>query len=334
MTIMPAPPKSYAHGRFGTAEQIAVLTAVEPSVAAAMGEHLAKRKLWFPNDLMPADSEMSEAQDEELRALRLRARGIPDAARVAVALNLLTEEGLPHFHRLIAVYMSNESVWRAWNNVWTAEEDRHGCAMRDYVRDARIFNMGALERMQYRYIESGFNPDWQQDPYRLLAYTSLQEKATQVAHANTGRTCGKHEPRIQRILAHIAGDESKHYAFYRAAFGAILERDTNNALFSLLKVMPALAMPGHSMPGYDHMSDVVRRADIYGPRHYEKIVEELLEHWGIGNLLGLSGEGREWQEKLMKIPARLARMADYLEAKAVGLRNFCFDFIYDRTITI
>ena len=38
--------------------------------------------------------------------------------------------------------------------------------------------------------------------------------------------------------------------------------------------MPALAMPGHNMPGYDHMSDVVRRAEIYGPRNYQAIVEE------------------------------------------------------------
>src|SRR3546814_4962784 len=76
--------------------------------------------------------------------LRIRdaARGLSDTVRVAVALNLLTEEGLPHFHRLIATYLGNSGPWRDWNNMWTAEEDRHGCALRDYVRDARLFNMG------------------------------------------------------------------------------------------------------------------------------------------------------------------------------------------------
>ena len=39
------------------------------------------------------------------------------------------------------------------------------------------------------------------------------------------------------------------------------------------------------------------------------------------------------QEKLMKIPARLARMGDYLEAKS-SHRSFSFDFIYDRVITL
>ncbi len=318
---------------FGTPDQLEVLVAMEPAVVRLTEAHQASRRLWFPNDLSSADAEGGAALDAELVELREAARGLPDTTRVALAINLLTEEGLPHFHRLIATHLGNESPWSDWNNMWTAEEDRHGCALRDYVRDARIFNMGALERMQYRYIECGFNPDWQRDPYRLLAYTSMQEKATQVAHANVGRTCGKYEPRIQRVLAHIAGDESRHYAFYRSAFAEIIERDPNRALQSLLKVMPALAMPGHTMPGYDHMSDVVRRCDIYGPRHYQKIVEELLAFWKIETLCGLSAEGRAAQEKLMQIPARLQRMADYLDAKTQP-RSFGFDFIYDRVIDL
>ncbi len=310
-----------------------VLVALEPFVVDLTQAHLERRKLWFPNELMPADDGPGVEADVELKQVREAARGLPDEVRVALAINLLTEEGLPHFHRLIAVYLGNESPWSAWNNLWTAEEDRHGCAMRDYVRDARIFDMGALERMQYRYIESGFNPAWEQDPYRLLAYTSLQERATQMAHANTGRSCGAYEPKIQRILAHISGDESRHYAFYRGVFNEVVERDTERALYALLKVMPALAMPGHTIPNYDLMSEVVRRGDIYGPRHYQKIVEELLAFWRIGGLTGLSAKGRELQDKLMKIPARLARMADYVEAKS-SPRSFTFDFLGDRQIKL
>ena len=158
---------------FGTPGQHEVLVSLEPFVRQLTATHLEKRRLWFPNDLLGADAEGGEAQKQDVERVREAARGLPDGVRVALALNLLTEEGLPHFHRLIATHLGNESPWSDWNNLWTAEEDRHGCALRDYVRDARVFNMGALERMQYRYIESGFNPDWQRDPYRLLAYTSL-----------------------------------------------------------------------------------------------------------------------------------------------------------------
>jgi len=331
MTVMPAAPLSNA--RFGTPHQVEVLIAAEPVVQQGMDEHLARRKLWFPNDLMPADATLDAAADEQLAEVRKNARGLPDTVRVAVALNLLTEEGLPHFHRLIATHMGNDSVWRAWNNVWTAEEDRHGCAMRDYVRDARLFNMGALEKLQYQYIAAGFDPEWEQDPYRLMAYTSLQEKATQVSHANTGRLAGAHEPMLQKVLAHLAGDESRHYQFYRSSFAEILRVDPNRALVALLKVTLGFAMPGHNIAGFSEMSEVLDRSGIFGTRQYLKIVEELLEYWQIGAMTGLNHEGEKAQERLMKVPARLARVAEYAETKKQA-RSVQFDFLDGRTVQL
>ncbi|HEX4896108.1 MAG TPA: acyl-ACP desaturase [Solimonas sp.] len=306
-----------------------VLRSIEPLVAEYMQRHKDSRKLWMPSDLMPADEQSDASHDAELAALRERARGLPDGVRVALALNLLTEEGLPHFHRLVAVYMGHDGVWAAWNNLWTAEEDRHGCVLRDYVRDARVFNLKALETMQYQYIESGFNPDWKDDPYRLLAYTSLQEKATQTAHSNAGRLAGQYEPKLQKILAHISADESRHYAFYRDSFSAVLAADTNRALAALASVAPALAMPGHNIDGYAQMSEVERRSGIYGPREYLRLVEDLVTHWAIDKLTNLSAIGRAAQDKVMQLPARLSRMADYIESKA-HTRSFSFDFIYQR----
>jgi acyl-[acyl-carrier-protein] desaturase len=81
------------------------------------------------------------------------------------------------------------------------------------------------------------------------------------------------------------------------------------------------------------MSEVVRRANIFGARQFQRIVEELLELWKISGLTGLSGEGAQAQDKLMKVPARLERMADYVDAKATP-RAFRFAFAYDREIVI
>lgn len=306
-----------------------VLRAVEPTVRELMQKHRDGRKLWMPSDLMPADELADANYEADLKSLRERARGLPDGVRVAIALNLLTEEGLPHFHRLVAVYMGHHGAWAEWNNLWTAEEDRHGCVLRDYVRDARVFNMKALEEMQFQYIESGFDPDWKDDPYRLLAYTSLQEKATQTSHANAGRLAGNYEPKLQKILAHICADEARHYVFYRDSFSAVMKLDINRALHALAAVAPALAMPGHNIAGFAQMSEVERRAGIYGPREYLKLVEELVRHWAIDKMDGLSAMGRAAQDKVMELPKRLGRMADYIESKAHS-RSFSFEFIYQR----
>lgn len=322
-----------APSQLAMAAQFEVLASMERIVREEMEAHKARRNLWFPSDHLPADSETDPGWDLELAQIRENARGLPDAVRVALALNLLTEEGLPHFHRLIAIHFGDESAWSDWNNMWTAEEDRHGCALRDYSRDARIFHMGELERLQYRYIEAGFDPDWERDPYRLLAYTSLQEKATQLSHANAGRIAASYEPVLQRVLAHLAGDEMRHYTFYRAMFDAILERDASRALVSLQKVTLGFSMPGHSIAGFNDMSEVVRRTDVFGPRHYQKIIEELLAFWKVGELTGLSPEGAQAQERLMKVPSRLERMADYVEDKTTP-KTFHFAFLYGRPIEI
>lgn len=310
-----------------------VVRAAEPFVAAEMEAHKARRNLWFPNDLLAADSTLGEAHEEELHALRERARGLSGPVRLAVALNLLTEEGLPHFHRLIAVHFPEGSAWREWNNMWTAEEDRHGCALRDYVRDARLFHMRAFEQEQYEYIAAGFEPDWERDPYRLLAYTSLQERATQMAHANTGRLARDVEPALQRVLAHLAADESRHYQFYRNVFAELLRLDPDRALVSLLRVTVGFAMPGHAIGDFEAMSEVVARQGIFGTMQYRDIVIELLDFWEIGDITGLGADGARAQDRLMKLPSRMGRMAESQAVKQ-QVESFSFPFLGDEPIRI
>ena len=42
--------------------------------------------------------------------------------------------------------------------------------------DTRIFDQRKLEEMQFAYIRSGFHPEWDRDPYRVFAYTTMQER--------------------------------------------------------------------------------------------------------------------------------------------------------------
>jgi len=310
-----------------------VLAELEQKVKKWMENHLAKRKLWFSSDFLPADEKNDDDQESLILKLRERVRGIKDSARVAIGLNLITEEGLPHFHRLLSKYLGDNSFWAKWNNMWTAEEDRHGCVLRDYARDSRLFNFSRLEQMQYVYQERGFEPDWDKDPYRVFVYTTLQERATQFSHKNTGTYIGKEEPLINGILSSIAADEAKHYTFYRNVFKEILEIDTNRALQSALKILPAIDMPGISMPNFREMADVIRRAKIYGPLEYKKIVEEAISFWNIEVLEGLNEAGRKAQDKIMKIPGRLEKVAQYLESRTEK-KSFSFDLIYDRILVM
>ncbi|HXE57293.1 MAG TPA: acyl-ACP desaturase [Gemmatimonadales bacterium] len=307
--------------------KLEVLRDLEDVVKRLMGDHEDKRELWFPADLVGPRSD--EDPDRHLAQLRERAAGIPDAARAALALNLLTEEGLPHFHRLLAVYLGDDSHWRAWNNLWTAEEDRHGAVLHDYARDTRLFDQRKLEEMQFSYLRNGFEPEWDRDPYRVFVYTTLQERATQQSHAETGRIVADYEPGLANILRHVAREEARHYSFYRAIFGEILKRDPDQALDSASRILPAIDMPGVTMPRFRELAEVVRRARIYGPWDYLRIVQEQIRFWKIESLTGLSELGRKAQEKILGIPARLKRIAEYIEARSKA-KTFSFEVVFNR----
>ena len=304
-----------------TRAKIEVLADLEPNVVELMATHEAKRILWFPSELLAAPPDTDP--DAHVRALRERAEGITLPARVALCLNTLTEEGLPHFHRIISNYLGADSIWAKWNNLWTAEEDRHGAILHDYTRDSRILDNPVMERMQFEYMRAGFEPQWDKDPYRVFVYTTLQERATQVSHANTGRVAGEHEPTISTVLANVAKEEARHYAFYREIFKLVLERDPNRGLESAANIMPSIDMPGVSMPHFREMADVIRRAGIYGPRDYLRIVEDALRYWAIEALTGLNEMGKKAQEKILAIPARLERVADMMETRSKA-KTFAF----------
>jgi acyl-[acyl-carrier-protein] desaturase len=304
-----------------TLAKVEVLADLEPLVHDLMVTHEAKRILWFPSELLAPAPDTDP--DLYIRELRERARGISLPGRVALALNLLTEEGLPHFHRLLAVYLGSDSFWSKWTNLWTAEEDRHGAVLHDYTRDSQILNNPELERMQFEYLKAGFEPTWDKDPYRVFVYTSLQERATQVSHANTGKLASEYEPKIGAVLSNVAKEEARHYAFYREIFKNVLQRDPNRGLESAATVMPSIDMPGVNMPYFRDMADVVRRAGIYGPRDYLKIVEEQIRFWAIDAIGGLNDLGKKAQERILAIPARLERVADAMETRSKA-KTFSF----------
>ena len=311
--------------------QLEVLTDMEDVVSDLIEAHEAKRRLWWPSDLVgPGEG---EDPDRHFAELRDRARGIPDPVRISLVMGLLTEEGLPQFHRLIALHTPETSQWRQWNNMWTAEEDRHGALLHNYLWEARIVHPRVLEEMQFAYLKTGYDPDWQRDPYQLFAYTSLQERATQVCHQNNARRGGEYDPIIARGLERVGAEEARHFHFYRQVFAEVLARDADRALASLARALRLFEMPGGNIPTFADMTDVIRRADLYGPRHFLRIVQELIEYWRLTSLTDLGSVGKKAQDFILSYPDRLTRITDHLENKTRP-KSFTFSLVDGRSFTV
>jgi acyl-[acyl-carrier-protein] desaturase len=154
-----------------------------------------------------------------------------------------------------------------------------------------------------------------------------------VSHANTGKLCGQYEPLIGEVLQNVAKEEARHYAFYRNIFKEVIKRDPNRALASAAELMPSIDMPGVNMPHFREMAEVIRRAGIYGPREYLKIVEEQIKFWAIDKVEGLNEVGKKAQETILGVPRRLERIADAMETRT-RQKTFSFSVAFAQEFSL
>ncbi len=138
--------------------------------------------------------------------------------------NLLTEDNLPSYHREIAMNFSMDGPWGWWVNRWTAEENRHGIALRDYLVVTRAIDPVELEQLRVEQVTRGFSPGqspqgemFAESLFDSVIYVTFQELATRVSHRNTGKAC--EETVADQLLQRVSADENLHMIFYRDVVG-------------------------------------------------------------------------------------------------------------------
>ncbi|MCW2668108.1 MAG: fatty acid desaturase, partial [Frankiales bacterium] len=179
----------------------------------ALATHLERAQAWYPHEYVP----WGEARDfAELPFEETQSR-LSKEVRASVQLNLLTEDNLPGYHGAISRVMGYSDVWRTWLDRWTAEEGRHGIALRDYLTVTRAVDPIVLEEERMATVSGGFDAG-DRDGLRVIAYVSMQELATRVAHRGTGKHST--DPGLDRLLSRISTDENLHMVLYRDLFAA------------------------------------------------------------------------------------------------------------------
>ena len=133
------------------------LAELEPVAARLLDRHLASAKEWFPHELVPwsrgRDFDAGDAwSPDEV--------DMPDAVRSSLFVNLLTEDNLPYYFRIIEQLFGDDGAWGTWVRRWTAEEGRHAIVIRDYLTVTRADRPGARSSGPgWRRCECGQVPD-------------------------------------------------------------------------------------------------------------------------------------------------------------------------------
>ena len=103
----------------------------------------------------------------------------------------------------------DDRPWAQWLRGWTAEENRHGDLLNNYLRLTGRVDMRSVERTIHHLIRNGFTPRSDGDDLCGLMYAAFQERATRITHGNVGKMASQQgEVNLAKICRKIAGDET------------------------------------------------------------------------------------------------------------------------------
>jgi acyl-[acyl-carrier-protein] desaturase len=276
---------------------VQLLHALDEVVEVELNRHLKAAKEWMPHEYVP----WSAARDFDGvmggQAWSPEQSQVSDVSRIALVVNLLTEDNLPSYHHEIATVFGRDGAWGTWVHRWTAEEGRHAIAMRDYLLATRAVDPVELERFRMTHMSEGFEADNSHSALHSIAYVAFQELATRVSHRNTGHHSG--DPACDRMLARIATDENLHMVFYRNLLAAALSIAPDQAMRAVADVVTGFRMPGHGIPGFERSAARMAIGGIYNLRiHHDDVLQPVLRHLRILEVSGLTGDGLRAQEEI------------------------------------
>ncbi|RJK96346.1 acyl-ACP desaturase [Vallicoccus soli] len=299
--------------------QTQLLHELEPVVEVELERHLKVAKEWMPHEYIPWTEGRNFDGVLDGMPWDVTQSKLSETARTALVVNLLTEDNLPSYHREIYESFGADGAWGTWVGRWTAEEGRHGMAIRDYLLTTRAVDPVALERERMVHMTQGFESSFDVDMLHTVAYVSFQELATRISHRNTGKFSA--DPFCDQLLARIAVDENLHMVFYRNLMEKALELAPDETMKAIWDVVSDFQMPGSTIEGFTRRSVQIAMAGIYDLRiHHDEVLMPVLRKWKVFEREGLSGEGEKARQQLAEFMQGLDRNAQRFEDKRAAYR--------------
>lgn len=178
-----------------------------------------------------------------------------------------------------AEFVFNREMFRFISR-WTQEEERHANALFQYQVHA---GLAGPEPLRGELAGEGVKPfhlTVSDSLAAIFGYTLVQEKATQLFYSKYAAVLN--EPLLCDILATMAKDETRHFAFFRKMLRHCLEADFRRSTLELKDMLSTFKMPlAETLKGYWRWS--IRICDATGYRHSDAFPELLRVVRGFAN---------------------------------------------------
>lgn len=278
---------------------------LRPAVEELFNRHLEVAKPWSLHEQI----DWGAGQDFQTKPWSEDDYPLSEGVRSAIYVNLLTEDNAPYYTNLLLSATPDDHPLQEWNRQWTMEEGQHAATIRDWVHISRAIDPKSLEAARRVQMSTGVVPK-SDSLADLLAYVSFQEKATQISHRNTANHLSEQDKMGKKILGLIAGDEGRHYNFYKNLAKAGFEVNPSLMMKAVARQVINFAMPGTGIPGFSRHSVRISREGIYNLGHFcNSVVAPTLEHWELESTVGFDDTAKIARDKLSEHLDILGKLA-------------------------
>lgn len=301
-------PKLFGVGR------VDLVTELAPDVERLYNRHLEAPRLWYPHEQI----DWGSGQDFGEHPWSPSDYPLADGVRSSIYVNLLTEDNLPYYTNTLLSQAPKGHPIVDWNHQWTMEENRHSMVMRDWVHVSRCIDPTLLEDGRRVQMKTGQVPQ-PGTLADLICYVSFQERATQIAHRNTGAHLPKDDKMGRNVLALVAGDETKHYLFYRDLALAAFEIDPSTMMIAAARQVSTFAMPGTGIPSFTRHAVRIAREGIYGLGQFLRdVLDPVLGRWDLEHRGDLTAEAERARLDIAGVVDKLRVSVERMASKAAG----------------
>jgi acyl-[acyl-carrier-protein] desaturase len=251
---------------------------LEPVVAENLTRYLATADEWYAHDYVPFDQGENFAflggQDWDPSQVTLP-RDVVDALEIM----LITKDNLAGYHRELVEHFILEDKWGRWLGRWTAEENLHAIALREYLVVTRNFDPTADEEVRVAHVMRGYRAD-SYTQIETLVFRALYERAHAVYMRNLEARIT--EPVLKRLVGRIATDEERHEEFFHNLVAHCLQRYPDQTIGAIVRRSAGLGVVGGDILEYTDKLRVVAEAGIFDRDAALKVASDRIVAWGLG----------------------------------------------------
>ena len=257
----------------------ALILELEPVVADNYARHIDTADEWFAHDYVPFDQgenfEFLGGHDWEPSQATLP-RSITDALEIL----LITKDNLAGYHREIVEHFILEEKWGRWIGRWTAEENLHAIALREYLVVTREIDPTANENVRVEHVMKGYRAD-KYSQVETLVFMAFFERAHAVFCRNLAAQID--EPVLKGLVGRIAADEERHEEFFANLVAHCLEYTRDETLAAIARRAAELGVVGGDIDAYQDKVQAVADAGIFGPAQLRQVIADRITAWGLAD---------------------------------------------------